>query len=220
MASSEQTLANPPKVAKPTLGGDQIKRVIELLLLADSFQAEAVLREVNAARRHGLNHRHGTQIQRIEGYFREHSGRPPWPTDFQPGQLIHFREVLGGLLECAPLKTYLEDLKATCHERNSLLYYLSTEQGKRASRWEMLALDHKLAQHEAQKQKFALEAKEAYLKLFGTQVPGKQAWVVKLEDELKQVEHLLPLTQDESKKREMRERAEFIRQRIAKFQTG
>lgn len=199
-----------------------IKRVLELVLLGLTVEAEAALRELNAARRHGLNHRHSQQIRRIEEYFRQHAGRPAWPENFQPGQLIHFRDILGGLLECAPLRVYLEDLKAECGDKQSLLYFVSTEQGKRASRWEMLALRHREEQHEQEKQRFAAEATEAYARLFPVVAElGKPSWVVKLEDEAKRLERLLPLLKAEetAMKMEMRERLGMIRSRLAHWQS-
>ncbi len=234
----------PPKVSKRTLGGDQnaeapptppakargnqnrraasdvlVRQVLELVLLDRTFEAEAALRELNAARRHGLNHRHRQQIERIEQYFQQVSGRPAWPGNFQPGQLIHFRDVLGQLCECVPLAKLLDDLKAEAGGRNSLLYFISTEQGKRASRWEMLALKEKEEQHERDKLKWQAESVAAYERLFGKTGPAEiPSWVVLLEDERRRIEHLMPLTQDRSQRVEMEQRLEFIKKRVQNWE--
>ncbi len=196
------------------VGDAAIREVIWELLRLETFAAEARLREINAARRHGLQHRHGQQIRRIEEYFERCAGRGAWPADFQPGQLIHFREVLGGLLSMAPLRIYLDDLKADAGVRRSLLYYLSTEQGKRASRWEMLALAHKQTEYESEKARWAEEAKSAFARIFGDEGSGKPAWVQRLEDEARQLEHLLPLTVGDAERAEMRQRLGFIKRRL------
>ena len=212
--SAANTPPTPPAKARGNLDDARTRTIIELLLLGRPLEAEARLRELNAARRHGLQHRHKFQIERIESYFRQHAGRDPWPANFQPGQLIHFREVLGGLLDTVPLKLLLEDLKAECGDKQSLLYFLSTEQGKRASRWEMLAVDCRERQIEAERQKFRREAVLAYERIFGAEGPVKPSWVVKLEDEAKQIRHLIPLTTNEGSLAEMRQRLGFIRTRL------
>lgn len=196
----------------------RLRQVIELLLLGRPLEAEAKLRELNAARRHVLQHRHQQQIGRIEQYFRQHAGREPWPENFQPGQLIHFREVLGGLLDTVPLKLLLEDLKTECGDKQSLLYFLSTDQGKRASRWEMLAVLERERQIEAEKQKFRQEAVAAYERIFGAAGPVKPSWVVKLEDERKQIRHLMPVTTDEGERMRMKTRLEFLDFRLGQWE--
>lgn len=198
-------------------GDDPIREILLRLLLHDTFAAEALLRDYNAARRHGLNHRHGQQIRRLEQYFSQHAGRPAWPPGFQPGQLIHFREILGGLLTMAPLKIFLEDLKGEAGLRQNLLYFLSTEQGKRASRWEMLALDHKRGQYEQDKARWAKESREAYDRMFGAEVSGQPSWITRLADEARQLEHLLPLVTEDSARAEMRQRLGQIQRRLAEW---
>lgn len=197
------------------------RHVIELLLLGHTLEAEAKLRELNAARRHGKQHRHGVQIARIEQYFRQTAGREPWPADFKPGQLIHFRELLGGLLDEMPLRQLLEDLKAEAVGKQSLLYFLSTDQGRRASRWEMLLCDWRERQLAEDKARWHAEAVAAYEQLFPTIGElGRPSWVIRLEDELKQLEHLLPLTTDSAARREMQQRGGVIRAALAKFDKG
>lgn len=207
-------MTSPPSSARAGGNVDRIRRIVELILLDDTFEAEAVLRELNAAKRHGLNHRHSRQIQRIEQYFEQVSGRKPWPVDFQPGQLIHFRDVIGLILKTVPLSRLLDDLKTGAMGKNSLLYFLSTEQGKRSSRWEMLALVVKQERHEADKLKYKAEAKLAYERIFGAGGQAKPSWIVKLEDERRQKEFLLQQTHNRDERVELEQRLEFIKKRV------
>lgn len=148
----------------PPLAGEVV-RVVELLLSGQVRAAEVLLREWLASQDYLLAHSRSVQIRRVESYFREQSGKPPWPADFSSGDLIHWRGQLGGILSDVPLARLLDDLKGSARGRQNLLYYLSAEKGKRASRWEMLLCDYRVERWEAAKKQERADAEKFFEEL-------------------------------------------------------
>ncbi|MDD5089059.1 MAG: hypothetical protein PHI18_09735 [bacterium] len=117
--------------------------VIRALMLGQTRTGLARLREIAAEDEFRLTHARRNQIARVEAVFQREAKRSAWPADLSSADLIHWRGTLGGLLGELPLARVIDDLQATAQGKQSLIYYLSSEGGKRASRWEMLLCEHR-----------------------------------------------------------------------------
>ncbi|MDD5088703.1 MAG: hypothetical protein PHI18_07895 [bacterium] len=92
---------------------DAVWAVIRELMLGQTRTALARLKEIAAEEEFRLSHARRNQIARVEAVFRVEAGRPAWPADLSPSDLIHWRGTLGGLLAELPLGRVIEDLTAT-----------------------------------------------------------------------------------------------------------
>ncbi len=134
-----------------------ILRCFRLLLDGHTRAAEAVLREYHYEKSYWAQHRQAGAVARVEAVFRQCAGTEPWPSDLSDQHRQFWRLKLAGLLVELPVALVIDDLKATAAGKGSLIYYMSSDRGTRASRWEMLLCDHR----EAEWQKVKQEEKEA-----------------------------------------------------------
>jgi hypothetical protein len=161
---------------------ETLRRVVGEVLLRNTVEAEAILRTFNECKGQLAKHQHGQQIERVEEYFKQQTGHEPWPERIPDGMLMHFRGKIGMVLNRVKLARLLEDIKAAKEVKN-LIYFLSTDSGKKASRWEMLMVE---AREEELVRNKALERAEmqvAWERIFGGKDEGGR-----MKDETKKVE--------------------------------
>ena len=107
-------------------------------------------------------HSHAKQIQRVEQVFSQISGRPPWPQDATTQQLNSWRGIIGGILHEWPLAKAIDDLNATAREVRDLRYYIISDGGERASRWDMALCTHREIEWQKRKSEEAQQAREFF----------------------------------------------------------
>lgn len=201
----------PPRAAAASPMTDALWEIVKLLVLGQVREGEVKLRELLAGQDIYYRHRHGQQIVRVEQYFRDVNGRSPWPLDMTPQDRQYWQGKLGGLLSELPLARILADLKANPGKQN-LVYFLSTDRGARASRWEMLLVTHREEAWQAAKTK----EKQDAARFFGQDPlpvqPVQAEWIDKLALELRAVEFALTLKElPADRRREYEERRGRIR---------
>jgi len=169
---------------------EELWRVIRELMLGNCRTGLARLRELVAEDEARQSHAKGRQIMRVEEVFRKEARNEPWPS-MPPGDRIHWRGVLGGLLNELPLARVIEDLQATAAGKKSLIYYLSSAGGTRASRWEMLLCRFREEEWQQEKAREKQQANE-FFRHFGNQTPLPEAmlpeWVRRLKIERQAIE--------------------------------
>lgn len=163
MPSAKVTPIPNPSPTKWRKGiSEGIWRIMELVIEGRLAEAEVRLREELASVEYHAMHAQGRAISRIEQVYGQITKRDPWPADFRPSERIHWRGKLGIILSVVPLPRLLEDLSKTALPTRNLLYYLSAERGKRASRWEMLLCTVREEQHTKDKEQERKDAERFF----------------------------------------------------------
>jgi hypothetical protein len=178
-----------------------IGRAIRHLCEGEIRAAEIELRELIAEESFWAQSSKSRQISRVEEVFRALTRRSPWPENFRAAERIYWRGRLGGILMGVPLGRLIDDLKATAAGRQNLLYYLISEGGTRASRWEMLLCQCREQEWRREKQQEARDAARFFgenagrgsARLCGTTgtLNDEADWVNDLRQELRLVEFKL-----------------------------
>lgn len=90
----------------------------------------------------GLLKRYRRAVDRIAAHFRDSFFRSPWSSEWSPDKIQEHRQIIAWFCHefgsAGPLIADITDVREKGHSPRSLLYFIVTDRGRRASRWDKL----------------------------------------------------------------------------------